>query len=126
LKEPIHAAIRVLFLEYTSKPVIGKNNYKGKTKAKPQYNEQLDYCRVCIHVNSRPVLALVHLQTTSRDLINEQFEYLYSLPIYSIDKKSLNIPSKGLKGIIEKECDVQMDYEGYIEIRNLYVVHFIG
>jgi len=35
-------AAQVLSLQHTSKPVIAKNNYKGKTKAKPQSTEELD------------------------------------------------------------------------------------
>jgi len=33
---PMRTAAQVLFLQHNSKPVIAKNNYKGKTKAKPQ------------------------------------------------------------------------------------------
>jgi len=40
-----------------------------------------------------------------------------------MDKKSLNTAIKGLKHVIEKAWDVQMDYGGYTETRMLYVVH---
>jgi len=35
-KQPMRTAAQVLSLQHTNKPVIAKNNYKGKTKAKPQ------------------------------------------------------------------------------------------
>ena len=70
-----------------------------------------------------PALALGDLQTTGGDLINAQFVHLYGLPTYGIDKKSLNTAIKGSKGVIEKACDVQMDYGGYTETRMLYVAH---
>jgi len=60
---------------------------------------------------------------TVRDLNNAQFPHLYGLPTYGIDKKSLNTAIKGSKGVIEKACDVQMDYGGYTETRMLYVAH---
>jgi len=68
----------------------------------------------------------VDLQTTGGDLINEQFVHLYGLPTYGIDKKSLTTAIKVSKGIIEKACDVQMDYGGYTETRTLYVAHLAG
>jgi len=115
-----------LFLQHTNKPVIAKNNYKGKTKAKRQSTEELDYSRVQVKVNGHPALALVDLQTTVGDLINAPFVYLYGLPTYGIDKKSLNTAIKGSKGVIEKACDVQMDYRGYTETRTHYVAHLAG
>jgi len=63
-KIPMRTAAQVLSLQYTSKPVIAKNNYKGKTKAKPQSTEELDYSRVRVKVNGHPALALVDLQMT--------------------------------------------------------------
>ena len=63
------------------------------------------------------------LQTTSGDLINAQFVYLYGLPTYGIDNKSLNTAIKGSKVMIEKAGDVQMDYRGYMQTRTLYVAH---
>ena len=51
---------------------------------------------------------------------------LYRLPTYDIAKKSLNTIIKGSKGVIEKACDVQMDYGGYTEIRSLYIAHPTG
>jgi len=119
-------AAQVLFLQHTSKPVMAKNNYKGKTKAKPQPTDELDYSRVWIKVNGHLALAFVDLQTTGGDLINAQFVHLYGLPTYGIDKKSLNTVIKGSKGVIEKACDVQMDYGGYPETRMLYVAHSAG
>ena len=74
-------AAQVLSLQHTSKPVITKNNYKGKTKAKPQSSEELDFSRVLIKVHGHPALALVDLQTTGRDLINAQFVHPYGLPV---------------------------------------------
>jgi len=71
---------QVLSLQHTSKPVIAKNNYKGKTKAKPQPTDELDYSRVRVKVNGHPALALVDLQTTGGDLINAQLVHLYGLP----------------------------------------------
>jgi len=68
----------------------------------------------------------VDLQTTGGDLINAQFVHLYGLPTYGIDKKSLNTVIKGSKGVIEKACDVQMEYGGYTETRTLYVSHLAG
>jgi len=47
-KIPMRTAAQVLSLQHTSKPVIAKNNYKGKTKAKPQSTEELDCSRVDI------------------------------------------------------------------------------
>jgi len=119
-------AAQVLSLQHTYKPVIAKNNYKGETKAKPQSTEELDYSGVRVKVNGHPAVALVDLQTTSGDLINAQFVHLYGLPTYGIDKKSLNTAIKGSKGVIEKACDVQMDYGGYTETRTLYVAHLAG
>jgi len=52
--------------------------------------------------------------------------HLYSLPTYGIDNKSLNTTIKGSKGVIEKACDVQIDYGGYTETRTLSVVHLAG
>jgi len=117
---------QVLSLQHTSKPVIAKNNYKGKTKAKPQSTQILDYSRVRVKVNGHPALALVDLQITRGDLINAHFVYLYGLPTYGIDKRSLNTTIKGSKGMIEKACDVQMGYAGYTEIRTLYAAHLAG
>jgi len=68
----------------------------------------------------------VDLQTTGGDLINAQFVHQYGLPTYSIDKKSLNTAIKGSKGVIERACDVQMDYGEYTETRTLYVAHLTG
>jgi len=67
-KIPMRTATQVLSLQHTSKPVIAKNNYKGKTKAKPQSTEELDYSRVRVKVNGHPALALTDLQTTGGDL----------------------------------------------------------
>jgi len=79
-KVPMRTAAQVLSLQHTSKPVIAKNNYKGKTKAKPQSTEELDYSRVRVKVNGHPALALMDIQTTVGDLINVQFVHLYRLP----------------------------------------------
>jgi len=122
-KVSMRTAAQVLSLQHNSKPVIAKNNYKGKTKAKPQSTEELDYSRVRVNVNGHPAVALVDLQTTGGDLINAQLVHLYGLPTYGIDKKSLNTAIKGLKRVIEKACDVQLDYGGYTETRTLYVAH---
>jgi len=86
----------------------------------------LDYSRVRVKVNGHPALALLDLQTTGGDLINAQFVYLYDLFTYGIDKKSLNTAIKGSKGVIERPCDVQMNYGGYTETRTLYVAHLAG
>jgi len=51
---------------------------------------------------------------------------LYGLPTYGIDKKLLNAVIKGLKDVIEKSCDVQMDYGGYTKTRTLYAAHLAG
>jgi len=125
-KIPMRTATQILSLQHTSKLVIAKNNYKGKTKAKPQPTDELDYSRVWIKVNGHPALAFVDLQTTGGDLINVQFVHLYGLPTYGIDKKSLNTTIKGSKGRIEKACNVQMDYRGYTETRTLYVANLAG
>jgi len=52
--------------------------------------------------------------------------HLYSLPTYGSDKKSLNTSIKGSMGVIEKACDVQLNYRGYTETRMIYVVHLAG
>jgi len=109
-KVTMRTTVQVLSLQHNSKPVIPKNNYKGKTKAKPKSTEELDYSRVRVKVNGHPALALVDLRTTGGDLINAQFVHLYGLPTYGIKEKSLNTAIKGSKGVIEKACDVQMDY----------------
>jgi len=57
----MRTATQMLSLQHTSKPVIAKNNYKGKTKAKPQSTEELDYSTVRVKVNGRPELAFVDL-----------------------------------------------------------------
>jgi len=80
-KIPMPTAAQVLSLQYNSKPVIARNNYNGKTKAKPLPTEELDYSTVRVNVNSHPALALVDLQTTGRDLINAQFVHPYGLPV---------------------------------------------
>jgi len=125
-KVPMRNAAQVLSLQHNSKPVNTKNNYKGKTKAKSQSTEELDYSSFWVKVNGHPALVLVDLQMTGGDLINVQFVHLYGLPTYGIDKKSLNTAIKGSKGVIEKACDVQMDYGGYTETRTLYVAHLAG
>jgi len=125
-KVPIGTAEQVLSLQHFNKPVIAKNNYKGKIKAKPQSTEELDYSRVRVKSNGYHALALVDLQTTGGDLINAQFVHLYGLPTNGIDKNSHNTAIKGSKGMIEKACDVQMDYGGYKETRTLYVAHLAG
>jgi len=125
-KIPMRTAAQVLSLQHTNKLVIAKNNYNGKTKAKPQSTEELDYSRVRAKVNGHPAIALVDLHATGGDLINAQFVHLYSLPTYGIDKKSLNTAIKGSNGVIEKACDVQMDYGEYTETRTLYVAHLAG
>jgi len=68
----------------------------------------------------------VDLQTTGGDLINTQFACLYGLHTYGIHKKSLNTVIKGSKSVIEKACDVQIDYRGYTETRTLCVAHLVG
>jgi len=113
-------------MQYTSKPVIAKNSFKGKTKVQPQSTEELDYSMVRVKVDGHPELVLVDLWTTNGDLINTQFVHLYGLPTYGIGKKSLNIAIKGSKGVIEKACDVQLDYEGYTKTRTVYVAHLAG
>jgi len=60
-KIPMHTAAQFLSLQHTSKPVIAKNNYMGKTMAKPQSTEKLDYSRIRVKVNGYPALALVDL-----------------------------------------------------------------
>jgi len=72
----MHTAAQVLSLQHTNKPVIAKNNYKGKTNAKPKSIEELDYRRVWVKVNGHLKLALVDLQTTNGDLIHGQFMHL--------------------------------------------------
>jgi len=119
-------AAQVLSLQHSSKPVIAKKNYKGKTKATLQSTKELDYCRVRVKVNCHPALALVDLQTTGEDQINSDFVHLNGLPTYGSDKKSLNTVIKALKGVIEQACDIQMDYQGYTETRTLYVAHLAG
>jgi len=125
-KQPICTAVQVLSLQHTNKPVITKNSYKGKTKAKPQSTEELDYSRVRVKVNRHAALALVDLQTTGGDLINAEFVHLYGIPTYGINKKSFNTTIKGSKGFIEKVCDVQMDYRGNTETRTRYVAELAG
>jgi len=71
-KALMRSAAQVLSLQHTSKPVIPKNNYQGKTNAKPHSTRELDYSRVRVKVNGYAALALVDLQTTGRDLINAQ------------------------------------------------------
>jgi len=100
-KSPMRTAAQLLSLQHTGKPVIAKNNYKGKTKAKPQSTGELDYSRVRVKVNGHPELTILDLQTTGGDLINAQFVHLYGLPTYELDKKSLNSAIKGSKGVIE-------------------------
>ena len=102
-------AAQVRSLQHINKPIIAKNNYKGKTKAKPQSNEELDYSWVRVNINGHPVLGLVDLPTTGRDLINAHFVYLYGLPTIEIAKKLLNAAINGSKAVIEKVSDVQMD-----------------
>jgi len=75
---------------------------------------------VRVKVNSHPVLGIVDLQMTSGDLINIQFVHLYGLPTYGIEKKSLNSTINGSKGVIEKACNVQMDYGEYMETRTVF------
>jgi len=101
-KVPMRTAAQILSLQHTSKPVIAKNNYKSKTKAKPQSTEELGYSRVRVKVNGHPALARADLQTTGRDIINVQLAHLSGLPTYGIDKKSRNTTIKGSKGVIEK------------------------
>jgi len=125
-KQLMRTAAQVLSLQHTSKAVIAKNNYKGKTKAKPLSTEELDYSRVWVKVNGHTALGIVDIQTTCGDLINAQLVQLYGLPTYDIDKKSLKTAIKGSKGVTEKACDVQMDSGGYIEARTLYVAHLAG
>ena len=125
-KLPICTAAQVLSLQHSSKPVIAKNNYKGKTKAKPLSTKELDYSRVRVKVNDHPALDLLDLQTPRGDLINAQFVHLYGLPTYSIDKKSHNTKIKVSKGVIEKAGNVQMYYGGYTETRTLYVAYLAG
>jgi len=108
---------------HTSKPVIAKNNYKGKTKAKALPTEELDYSRVRMKVNCHPALALMNLMTTGSNLINAQFLHLCGLRTYGTDKKSRNTWIKGSKGVIENVYDVQMDYRGHTETRMLCVAH---
>jgi len=90
----MRTAAQVLSLQHTAKPVIAKNNYKGRIKAKPQSTAVLDYSRVRVKVNAHTTLTLVDLQTTDGDLINAQFVHLDGLPTYGIDKKLLNTAIK--------------------------------
>jgi len=80
----IRTATQVLSLQYTRKPVIAKNNYRGKTKAKAQSTEELDYSRVWVNVNGHPALVLVDLQTTGGDLINAQFYTYTAYPLMEL------------------------------------------
>jgi len=61
LNYPMCTGIRFLSLPHTPKAVIAKNNYKGKSKAKPQSTEELDYSKVWVKVKGHPALALVDL-----------------------------------------------------------------
>jgi len=122
----MRTAAQVLSLQHASNPIITKNYYKGKTKAKSQSTEELHYSRVQVKVNRHPALALVDLQTTGGDLINTQLVHLYGLPTDGIDKKSLNTAVKGTKSVIEKTCYVQMDYGGYTETRTQYLAYLTG
>jgi len=65
-------AVQVLSLQHTNKLLIAKNNYMGKTNAKPLSTKELDYSRVRVKVNGNHELALVDSQTTGGDLINAQ------------------------------------------------------
>ena len=58
-KQPMRTTAQVLYLQYTKNPVIDKNNYKGKTKAKPKSTEAFHYSMVQVKVNSHPALALM-------------------------------------------------------------------
>ena len=78
---------------------------------------------VRVKVKGHPALALVDSQTTSGDLINIQLVHLYGLTTYCIDKKSLNTTINEWNSVIEKVCDVQMDYEAHSETRILYVTN---
>jgi len=122
----MYTTAQVLSLQDSTKPVITKNIYKSKTRANPQSNKKLDYSRVKVKVNGHPVLALVDLLTSSRDLINAQIVHLYALPSYRIEKKSLYTAIKGSYPMIEKVCDVQIDYRRYTKTRTFYIAHLAG
>ena len=57
----MHTAAQVPSLQHIRKPVIAKNNFKSKTKAKPKSMEEFDYSSIRVKVNRHPALALVDL-----------------------------------------------------------------
>jgi len=57
----MRTAAQVLSMQHTNKPVITKNSYKDKTKAKLRSTKELDYSRVWVKVNAHPALALMDL-----------------------------------------------------------------
>jgi len=49
-KQLMNTAAQVLYLQKHKKPVFAKNNYRAKTKAKPQSSEHWDFSRVWVKV----------------------------------------------------------------------------
>ena len=71
-------------------------------------------------------LALVDLQTQGGDLIDSKFVYLNRTPTRRREKQSLTTAIKVLQGTINKECNIQLDWIGYLEERTFYVAHLSG
>ena len=93
---------------------VGKTRSKQKTKQKPEVaiGEPLDPNRVFVKVNGHPALALIDLQRIGGDLISAQFVYLHKLPVVKIEPKTLATAIKGSKGIVDKACEVELNWGG--------------
>ena len=83
----------------------------------------IDNSKVQVQINGHKALTLVDLQTKGGDLINSHFIYLCKMPTKSIENKSLSTTIKGSRGTIDKTCEVEIKWMGYVETRTFYVAH---
>ena len=74
-------------------------------------------------MNTHPALALIDVPTIAGDLINAQFVFLYNLPGFKIEPKTLATTLQGSKASIEKTCKVELNWGCYEVPRMFYVAY---
>ena len=106
----------------------GQNQVEGKDQAETSSSSQgATRPESSIFQGERyTALAQNDLQTIGGDLISAQFVYLYKLPKVKIETNTLATAIKGSKGTVDKTCEVELNWEGFEEIRMFYVAHLSG
>ena len=96
-----------------------------KTNRKPQVaiRQPLLPNRVFVKVKGHPAVPLIDLQTIGEDLISAQFVYLYKLPVVKIEPKTLATAIEGSEGTVNKTCELELNWGGFVETRMFHVAH---